>query len=1531
MKMKNIKNRILSLLLASTLLISMFAVPVSGFDPENDFDLESEIVLDSDDDLENEPDLGSDDDLEDNFQPIESASVLSTSAGLYFDIVSLKVNALDDPLGIDDPKPDFSWAMESKMVAHHQSAYRIEVAKDRSFGSKVWDTGVINDSTSVGVVYGGQVLAPETDYWWRVTVTDNLGTSIVSETARFSTGLVMGIENASKIRDAIKPEWDNAEFIGSLEENFNAGGITMFNFDTRFQIVEGTTFSVIMGANDPRLTNPSMNPYGTAGGESFIRFEVDIGPIVRGTGTQAIFNVYRIGYHWTDTLGGIDPNKVPWKSMPIPTANMATAAVRDAHTLRIGCTQHTVSISLGTAANGTSMAAAYTVANAATAGWDTSTQVNNFATNRSHFDSNRRQGWNNHNVSPLTSINVSGAISTNTGHNFWCFPYLYEIGYQVNTGDKVNILWSRVTENGGQAGNPVKFSTDAASSHDRDAGKYAGFEGMTINADRTMTLAGNAANSGVPQYVDPSHTSLNYVRSDFTVANKAIEDAKLYVTALGGYEIHINGKRVGDDYLNPGSTVFRHTLSYNTYDIADMIKPGGNGIGGILNEGFWSGYISFTTGNRDFWGSKQGLLAKIVVKYIDGTKDTFVTNKTDWKVSNDGPVRYASLFQGEVYDARKEANLIDNGISWAEYGFDDSAWRTPDPITSRLASIDGSIIAKRDRPVRPVRNGILTENGSAKTDANGRVTATRAIEARNNADNAQGYVVDHSAYIYDMGNTLSMVPSVVIPAGWLKEGDVVILRNSELIFPGNEYALGFRNHFDDYNMTHHPDGYSYASLYGPFGTFHRNAAGKLQPDINRMTQNQDYYIASKADETRDVRIEPQHTYRSYRFLQVWIPGATQALPLSNVQSLVLSSDVAQEGLYVAESTDNTGAMVTQLAKNIHSGQLGNVFSIPTDCAQRNERQGWTGDAQAYVRTSTYFTNVQGFFRQWMKALRDDQDNVNTTTWHGSIGNAVPRQSTSNSHGSYGGTAWEAAVVQVPYQIWNQFGDLKIVEDSFQAIMDWLAVMHRYKLGGTNTILDHGVRFEWLSSKTTGHGDWVPRDGNTPQDVANNATYIEMLQKAITMARAIGKDVEADMLQNRVDNVIREYNLAYVDPRTGYTRRLGNTSIAQNAAWSSVARTANNYFIDSQASYAIGVNYDIFADDMFVTEGRFEGLSYKEAAIRRLAELAADPDKSNNNNPVAAVRGAPPFSITTGFSTTPNMLPGLTSNGRTEAAYAMVACKEYASWLYPITLGATTQWERWNSYELAMGWGAPNSMNSFNHFALGSMAEWLYEYSLGIQSNDRKGYKDFILQPIAGGTFTKLTGNYDSNYGNIESTWTARGNGKANTLGETVEINEMTSYACTVPANTTATLYLPVENVGTVTPLPGVVHKGTTTRNGLTVEEFRLLSGGYEFEISATGDIDIFLAPDYYFAPITSIKIDTLSITTIARGETRSFPLHLNDGASGKNVVWTIADPSLGYVDADGAVTIFDKTGNVRLTATDPISGLTHSITLRIAS
>ncbi len=295
----------------------------------------------------------------------------------------------------------------------------------------------------------------------------------------------------------------------------------------------------------------------------------------------------------------------------------------------------------------------------------------------------------------------------------------------------------------------------------------------------------------------------------------------------------------------------------------------------------------------------------------------------------------------------------------------------------------------------------------------------------------------------------------------------------------------------------------------------------------------------------------------------------------------------------------------------------------------------------------------------------------------------------------------------------------------------------------------------------------------------NAVFIACLDEAAVMCDAMGDTEKAALYRQKAEEARAAWNELFIDPETGKTKN------------------AKGILQDTQASYATPLRFSII---------RGENLP---KALENYARTIEKPNLTDSDG-----LEVPPYSITTGFNATGNVLNALTVNGRNDLAYRMFESTDYASWLYPVTQGATSIWERWNGYTNELGFNGNNSMNSFNHYSFGAVYEWMMAYQLGISTGEDAGYQHFILQPAAGGNFTFAKGSYDSAYGLIQSGWTA-------------ENGVMTSYDALVPANTSATLYLPMK--GDIRIPEGAVLTGETQWNGAKALQIELPAGTWHFE------------------------------------------------------------------------------------------------------
>ena len=1191
-------------------------------------------------------------------------------------VKDFRVQHSDTPLSIEDKHPVFSWRMDSDVRGQKQTAYQLSVIREVD-GSELWNTGKVQSDRSIDIPYQGVALQAEKGYTVHLSVWDRAGREY-KETTRFETGIMNPRISA----------WNGAQWIGLNQAKLDAASQVLYEIETGFTLKKGDVASLVLGADDLRLQNAFLNDFGTCSAENYIKVDFDFG--------KKEIRIFRVGYYKED--------KADAPFITVNKANYPESNLEEVFAAREKADKHDVSIVVE------------------------ASQISFVLDGKDVVSAPpRRRGFPG---GGMFSVGITGGIrrtasnftlnKLGSGGDYPSFPNLNSVGFAAAPGSEVVYSTYRIL-NVGQSEDRVVFCPH----HGPGYSIFAGKPGIAVNGNE-ITVS-NSGSKEIITYADPSYGAETMLRTEFTLDDKKVKSARLYASAMGVYNLFLNGKKVGEDWFAPGDSQYRETICYQTYDVTGMLKSGRNALAADLAPGWYTGYLTFTVSNYNFFGDYEALLSRLVVTYEDGTQAYFVSNPKDWKAFKDGPVRSGSFFQGERYDASKEVT------GWKEAGFDDSTW-APAQIIEKRDWIDFDIVARYDEVVR------LRET----------LTAQKLMPA---------FSKDKHTYIYNMGVNMVGVPSITIPAGWLKKGDQVILAYGEQVYPGLK-----------------GDKKEYVERFGKKG---RGVAGQILFETNRAAMDMDIYIA---DGSGEVTIQPSATYRGYQYVQVTLPSHEGPLPLENVKGLVLSSSEIPTGRYMATTSDGkTGSLVNQLFKNIQRSQLGNFFTIPTDCPQRNERMGWTGDAQAYTRTGIYNANTQNFYRQWMVALRADQSVGNDREVPGGIGSTVPTYNRTDDPSFANGTTWAAAVCQVPWQMYIQYGDTQVIRENMETMMDWLNGMAFYKTSD---------KYPYLSSKATGLADWLALDNRTPADLVNNAIYIYMMEVTAIMAEAIGRDDYAATLRERHRKAKEDWNRAYVDPATGKTRDL------------------NGQTVHTQASYATPLNFNCFSDEN------------KAKAEAYLAALAANP---NDGAPEGS--SFKPWTITTGFSGTPNILPALTRGGYVEEAFKMITCTDFASWLYPVTEGATSVWERWNSYDNAFSDPSSNSMNSFNHFALGAVGQWMYEFQLGITTDHGNGvpggYQHFVLQPNAAGIYTSLEGSYESNYGTIKSAWKA-------------DKGRMTSYKATVPANTTATVYLPVADaVQNASNCEGATFKGFTTRNGRRAACYELVAGTYEFSIGST--------------------------------------------------------------------------------------------------
>lgn len=841
-------------------------------------------------------------------------------------------------------------------------------------------------------------------------------------------------------------------------------------------------------------------------------------------------------------------------------------------------------------------------------------------------------GWTNIfvNDEKVGEININ---PVGRGGDYIAFPVLGDIGYKVPKGDKAT--FSNV--------NIRNFRTQ-----DR-------ILASVLKTDKEVS------DTLIIDEIPPVGTTM--LRSSFMLKGKPIAKARLYATARGAYDVYINGNRVNSEYLNPVFTEFNKTHMYQTYDITPLLHEGDNAIGAVLAEGWWSGGASFVGDNWNYYGDRQSLLSMISVTYSNGTTDIFVSNPAEWKSYNDGPLRYGSLFQGEIYDATKEKNID----GWTSPDYDDSKW---------LKAIE----AYYPFGSAPVLTGQYGEG----------VMAVDTLAAQSMEEVRPG------VFVYDMGQNFAGVPLVTLDN--MPAGKLVNLRFAEVKYPDMPQYAGHE--------------------------------GMIMLENIRAAMAQDRYTTKGSSKET---ISPRFTYHGFRFIE--ITGIDKPLPLDCVKGIVLSSLQNTTAHY-----ECSNPKVNKLWENMMWSARSNFFSIPTDCPQRNERMGWAGDISVFSRTALHISPVYQFLRRYLKSMRDTQLPT------GRFMEVIPMS------GGFGGLLWQSAGITVPWECYQMTGDTTVLAEHYGAMRRYIDYVKEHSIDKTTGIIVQerawGDLCDWLGLE----------DGKNDKSLVWEAYWCYDLELMAKIAKILGKADDAEEFRRYREERVKLFNDTYIDPVTHKTR------------FSSFIAEKKGQPVDIQTSYALPLQFGLVDE------------SHKKEFIANFRNTLTRSNVTDTGIECA------PYSLMTGFIGTAWINQALSATGNSYDAYKLLTQEEYPSWIYPINQGATTVWERLNSYTHKDGFGSNNSMNSFNHYSFGAIGAWLINNSAGIVRDEEcPGFQHFYLCPEAdtSNSITHASGYFDSPYGRIESSWKKE--------GDTI------IYNFTVPANTSATLILNGKKIKELTP------------------------------------------------------------------------------------------------------------------------------------
>ena len=741
-----------------------------------------------------------------------------------------------------------------------------------------------------------------------------------------------------------------------------------------------------------------------------------------------------------------------------------------------------------------------------------------------------------------------------------------------------------------------------------------------------------------------------YLRRPFRI-EAPVRRATLHVTALGVYQMRLNGARVGDAQLTPEWTDYARRVMVQTYEVTNLLRPGDNLLAGLLGTGWYAGHVGLRP-EPHAYGAMRWLLAQCHIEYADGTEAVIGTD-ADWRAAT-GPILFSDLLMGETYDAARAHP------GWDHIGFDAADW--------------SPVIVQPTQPVRLVAQPTPP------------IRIMQDLMPQTITEPSPG------VYIFDLGQNI--VGWARLKLGGCPAGTRIRLRFGEMLTEdGQLYTANLRR---------------------------ARATDTLISGGDALTY------------------EPTFTFHGFRYVE--LTGCPHAPGPENLTGRVIYNDLPATGLFECGNP-----LVNQLWSNIVWGQRGNFISIPTDCPQRDERLGWSADAQVFARAAAYNMDVAAFFSKWLLDLADGQ------TPDGAFRDFAPLP--PGLPDFLGAPGWGDAGVIVPWTLYRVYGDTRILARLYEPMSRWMAYLQR-------------ADPDLLRSSTlhNNYADWLAPDPGTPGPLIGTAYWAYC-------ARLLGEIAAA---LDKADDV----------------RRWRDLHRAISAAFVA-AYTADEGGIvgDTQTGYVLALHMVDLPDDR--RRALFGHL------LRRLE--AAD------------------WHLGTGFLGTPYLNLVLTRHGRADIAYRLLLNETYPSWLYPIHQGATTVWERWDSWHPERGFQTPD-MNSFNHYAFGAVGEWLFRSVAGIDLQ-RPGFREIAIHPRLDRSLGYVRAQYDSIAGRIGSAWRFEG--------------AVLRHEVIVPPNTVAHVYLPAvdraqisEKGVPVEQIPGVraVEKaGETTV--VTVG-----SGEYQFKV-----------------------------------------------------------------------------------------------------
>ena len=777
--------------------------------------------------------------------------------------------------------------------------------------------------------------------------------------------------------------------------------------------------------------------------------------------------------------------------------------------------------------------------------------------------------------------------------------------------------------------------------------------------------------------------SVKELRKEFD-AGQSVKSARIYATALGTYELFLNGKRVGDSVMAPGWTDYREHVLYQTYDVTEMVKSGSNGVSALLAPGWYSTSLEWLQQPYNYGDAPPALRVQLRIEHQDGSVE-WVSTDGSWKA------RESYILQSELYDGEKQD---------LRRAHSEPAHRDEAAMNGAQSEMKEAQTFEQVQIVHPKEIRIEAQNFEP-------IRVERAMPAVKMTEPKPGI------YIYDFGQNLAGVEELKVSGA---AGTDVQVRVGEVLNPD----------------------------------------GTLYTENLRTAKATDHFVLNGSE---DEELIPHFTFHGFRYIEV--TGLKAAPKAEDVKARVLHTDFP----FTTElKTGNE--MVNKLWSNILWGQRSNFVGVPTDCPQRDERLGWSADAQVFWRAASFNADLAPFTRKFSADLRGTQVG---TPYYG-----IYAPGTSRPHMGTG-AAWSDAGVIIPWTSWIQTGDTMVIDENWQAMRKYVDAIDASNPDGI-----------WHNNSGTPFGDWLSLEGRTKEDIVATAYWAYDVDMMRQMAHATGRAEEEEHYAKLEAKIRSAFEKKFVEAG-GYVPGADNGPSPFGDINNPDAKSKAG---DTQTGYVLALHMNLLPENL------------RSAAAGRLVKK------------IEANHGL----LNTGFVGTPYLLEELTKTGHQKLAYDVLLNTGMPSWGYVVDHGGTTTWERWNGDQMI---GDPQ-MNSYNHYAYGAVADWIYRYAAGIDASPLDaGFHTVVLHPVFDARLSPLEFTYQSSYGLIKSGWTMKG-----TAAE---------WNVTLPANATGRLELKAAEAARWKLDGEPLSKSALVKK---VEGgFELGAGAYRFEIQGPGTKD----------------------------------------------------------------------------------------------